>query len=79
MAEGTEEIRLDAVSDSGLPVRYYVKAGPAEIIGNRLIFTRIPPRSKFPVKVTVVAWQYGIPGAVQTAGPVVREFYILDE
>lgn len=79
VAEGTEDIRLDAVSDSGLPVRYYVKAGPAEIIGNRLVFTRIPPRSKFPVKVTVVAWQYGILGSVQTAGPVVREFYILDE
>ena len=28
------------------------------------------------VKVTVVAWQYGLKGKVQTAEPVERSFYI---
>jgi len=53
-----------------------VKEGPAEIEGNKLVFTRIPPRSKFPLKVTVVAWQYGLAGEVQTAEPVERSFFI---
>ena len=57
-------------------VYYYVKEGPAEIEGNKLVFTRIPPRSKFPLKVTVVAWQYGLAGEVQTAESVERSFFI---
>jgi hypothetical protein len=72
----TKSVSLQASSDSGLPVFYYVKEGPSEIKGNQLVFTTIPPRSKFPVKVTVVAWQYGIAGKVQTAEPVERCFYI---
>lgn len=70
-----ESVSLEAVSDCGLPVYYYVKEGPAELQDNRLVFTKIPPRSKFPVKVTVVAWQYGIAGQVQTAEPVEHSFY----
>lgn len=73
---GTERLVLHAESDCGLPVRYYVKEGPAEVSGNELRFTPIPPRSRFPIKVTVVAWQYGIAGKVQTAEPVERSFYI---
>lgn len=56
---------------------HYVKSGPAEVDGNRLVLTSVPPGARFPVKVTVVAWQYGIPGSVQTAAPVEREFYIV--
>ncbi len=48
-----------------------------QIEGNQVVFTPIPPRSRFPVKVTVVAWQYGVAGKVQTAEPVERSFYIL--
>lgn len=70
-------LSLKATSDCGLPVSYYIKEGPAEIEGDQIVFTPIPPRSKFPVKVTVVAWQYGIAGKVQTAEPVERNFYIL--
>ena len=70
-------LSLKATSDCGLPVSYYIKEGPAEIKGDQIVFTPIPPRSKFPVKVTVVAWQYGIAGKVQTAEPVERSFYIL--
>ncbi len=43
---------------------------------DKLIFTCIPPRAKYPLKVTVVAWQYGINGQVQTADPVQRSFWI---
>lgn len=77
VGEGTSEVvPLNATSDCGLPVCYYVKEGPAEVDGNRLRLTPVPPRSKYPVKVTVVAWQYGLPGKVQTAEPVERSFYI---
>lgn len=71
-----DSLVLNAVSDSDLPVSYYVKEGPAEVEGNKLVFTSIPPRSRFPMKVTVVAWQYGVAGKVQTAEPVERSFYI---
>ena len=60
---GTESVTLD---------------GPAEIRGNKVIFTQIPPRSRYPLKVTVVAWQYGIAGKVQTAEPVERTFFIVE-
>jgi len=53
-----------------------VKEGPAVVEGNNLIITGIPPRSKFPVKVVVVAWQYGKTGEVNTAEPVEQTFYI---
>lgn len=56
---GEKSIALRARSSAGLPVEFFVKVGPAEVEGNRLAFTKIPPRSKFPIKVTVAAWQYG--------------------
>ena len=73
-----KEISLNGTADSGLPVYYYVKEGPAEIKGDKLALTKIPPRAKFPVKVTVVAWQYGCSGEpkVQTAEAVEQSFYI---
>ena len=73
-----KEISLKGTADSGLPVYYYVKEGPAEIKGDKLALTKIPPRAKFPVKVTVVAWQYGRSGEpkVQTAEAVEQSFYI---
>ena len=73
---GTESVALGAKSDRGLPIHYYIKEGPAEVEGNILRFTPIPPRAKFPIKVTVVAWQHGIAGKIQTAEPVERSFYI---
>jgi hypothetical protein len=71
-------LKLGATSDAGLPISYYVVSGPAEIEGDTLQLTRIPPRSKFPLKVTVVAWQWGrsIEPKVQTATPVTQEFFI---
>ncbi|HMI04196.1 MAG TPA: hypothetical protein VK541_17035, partial [Pedobacter sp.] len=75
---GIRSIKLRAVSDAPVPVSYYIKNGPAEIDGDVLVFTQIPPRAKFPVKVTVVAWQYGqsqVP-KLKTAKAVERTFYI---
>lgn len=73
---GIDSLKLHATSDAGTKVYYYVLEGPAEVDGDTLRFTRIPPRAKFPVKVTVVAWQHGLPGKVKTAKPVTREFAI---
>lgn len=75
---GVKSMKLNGKSDSGLPVYYYVKEGPAQIIDNKLVFTEIPPRAKYPVKVTVVAWQYGRLNGdkVQTAKPIEQSFFI---
>ena len=83
---GTKEIELKATSDvPGQIVEYYVVSGPAEITGKNpkytgstLRFTPIPPSAKYPVKVTVVAYQKGRlkEPLVQTATEVVREFHI---
>lgn len=74
----TRAVPLQASSDACLPISYYVLEGPAFIDGNMLVFTPIPPKTRYPVKVTVVAWQYGNSHAPkwQTAAPVSRTFYI---
>ncbi|MCU7549447.1 hypothetical protein OCK74_09995 [Chitinophagaceae bacterium LB-8] len=76
--ESVKTLTLGATSNSGMQVYYYVQEGPAEIEGNILKFTKIPPRSKFPVKVTVVAWQYGrsMEPKVQSAQPVIQSFFL---
>ena len=73
-----KSIDLKATSSAGLPVHFYVLEGPAEVQDNKLVFTSIPPQSKFPVRVTVVAWQYGNNNEpkVKTAAPVSQTFYI---
>jgi hypothetical protein len=75
---GAKRLKLQATSDSGRPVYYYVREGPAEIDGDVLELAPIPPRAKVPVKVTVIAWQLGTSGEpqFQTATPVEREFLI---
>jgi hypothetical protein len=69
------DLKLSATSDSGLPVYYYVREGPAEIEGDHLKLTPIPPRSRHPIRITVIAWQYGN-GKFKTAEPVERNFTI---
>jgi hypothetical protein len=75
----SRSLSLNATSSAGVPVYYYVREGPAEVNGGVLKFTPIPPRAKFPVRVTVVAWQYGrtIEPKLQSAEPVERTFYIV--
>ena len=77
--QGVQYIQMIAASDAGLPVNYYIKEGPAEIQGKAIRFLPVPPRAKFPVKITVVAWQYGRSGepAIQSAEPVSQTFYII--
>lgn len=75
---GEKSQKLNAVSSAGVPVYYYVREGPAEIDGDILKFTKIPPRAKFPVKVTVVAWQYGrsMEPKLKSADPVERTLLV---
>jgi hypothetical protein len=76
---GTKSLALRATSSAGLPVHYYVREGPAWVEGDTLHFSKIPPRAKFPVEVTVVAWQWGRSAdpKVQTAQLVERTFHLV--
>jgi hypothetical protein len=75
---GAKSLKLTATSDANMPVYYYVREGPAGVERDTLTFMPIPPHAKYPVKVTVVAWQYGlsIQPKLKTAVPVERTFYI---
>ena len=77
-AEGTVSIPLAATADSGLPVDFFVVAGPAVVEHGRLVFAPLPPRARRPVKVTVTAWQWGRSAEprVRTATPVTRSIFI---
>ena len=79
--KGLRSIALGARSSSGLPVQYYVVAGPARVEGDSLRITEIPVRSRYPLKVTVVAYQWGKMTAprFKSAEPVARVFYIMDK
>ncbi len=92
VAYNATTVSLNATSNLGLPVQYYIKEGPAQLSGSNLLITAIPPTAKYPVKVTVVAWQWGRDGVlapntagksvpypgqlVQTATPIENTFYI---
>jgi|GEM_PF-268620 len=72
-------IPLVAKADSGMKVRFFVVAGPATAEGDALKLTPVPPRTRFPVEITVTAWQWGrgIEPRVQTAEPVTQTFRLL--
>jgi hypothetical protein len=76
---GVESIQLKAESNAQVPVSFYVREGPAYMDGDKLLFTAIPPRTKYPVAVTVVAWQYGssVEPKLKTATPVIQTFQIV--
>lgn len=75
---GTKMLLLQAKSN-GLPVDYYIISGPAYIENGMMKFTTVPVKSTFPVKVTVVAYQWGrtIEPLYQSAEPVEQSFYII--
>lgn len=78
-AAALKPVQLYGKATSKLPVYYYVREGPAEVDDNgQLTFTAIPPRAKYPIAVTVVAWQWGRSAEprVMTADPVERTFMI---
>jgi hypothetical protein len=74
----TQSVKLGATADSGEKVYYYVQAGPAEVDGDTLKLLPIPLRAKYPIKITVVAWQWGRANEpkLKTADPVERSFYL---
>ena len=75
---GLKLLKLEASSTSEMPVFFYVKEGPAYVDEGKLVFTKIPPKAKYPIKTTVVAWQYGRIDSpkIQTAKPVEQSFLI---
>lgn len=75
---GDGPIQLLATSDCKLPVRFFVREGPAEVESNVLKLTAIPRRAAYPIKITVVAWQWGRTAEpkIQTADPVERTLLI---
>jgi hypothetical protein len=71
-------VRLEATSDAGLPVEFYVAHGPAVVTNGMLRVAELPVRAKFPLEVKVVAWQFGrgVEPFVQTATPVEQTIQI---
>jgi len=76
---GFKPVKLNATSSAGVPVSYYVREGPAAVSDDgTLTLLPIPPRTKYPVAVTVVAWQWGrsIDPKLQSAEPVAQTFHL---
>ena len=78
MPASTKKLLLKATATSGMPVSFFVKSGPVNVENNQLVFSSIPPAAKFPIKVTVVAYQWGRSASpeVQTAPFIERTFLI---
>jgi hypothetical protein len=74
MRVGAAPFPLVAAADSGLPVSFFVVSGPAIIEDGKLVLTPIPPRTRFPVTVTVAAWQWG-----RRAAPAVKMAEIVQQ
>ncbi|WP_205510022.1 hypothetical protein [Longitalea arenae] len=76
--KGRKSVQLQARSSEKLPVFYFVREGPAYIKDNTLVLTETPPRSRLPVRITVIAWQYGRTAVpkIQSAQPVAQSFYV---
>ncbi|MDB5146857.1 MAG: hypothetical protein JWQ57_877 [Mucilaginibacter sp.] len=75
---GIKELALHATSNSKLPVDYYIISGPAYVENGTIKFTPVPLKSKYPVKVKVVAYQWGriTEPLFQSAEPIEQTFYI---
>ncbi len=71
-------LALNAISDAGLPVEYYVAYGPATIKDGRVQIAELPGRATFPIPVKVVAYQFGsgVEPLVKTAAPVAQTIQI---
>jgi hypothetical protein len=76
----TKTIELRAAASSGLKVQFFVVSGPVHLgeDGHSLVVLPIPKRSKYPIRVLIGAYQWGrvVDPKVQSAGPVVQEFFI---
>jgi len=76
---GGAPVELNATSDAGLPVQYYVACGPAEVVDGKLAVAELPAKARFPIPVKVVACQFGsgVEPLVKTADPVERTLRIV--
>jgi hypothetical protein len=76
---GAKPITLKAKASSGLPVEFCVIDGPVEIREGKLVQTLIPPRSKFPLFVTIAAsqWGRGVDPKIKAAKTVFQTFRII--
>ena len=78
---GAAPITLKAKSNAGdedIVVRFCAIEGPITIDGNTVSFTEIPPRAKFPIQVTIAAYQWGrtVEPKVKSAETVYQTFFI---
>jgi hypothetical protein len=73
-----DTVELRAVSDSGLPVEYFVDYGPVIVEGTRLRVAELPRRATLPVKARITAYQLGraLEPFVQAAKPVTVEVLV---
>jgi hypothetical protein len=71
-------VELKATSDAGLAVEYYVAYGPGEITGGKLKIRELPRAATFPIKMKIVAWQFGraVEPLVKTAVPAEQTIWI---
>ena len=79
VAADTHTLQLHATADSGLPVQYFVISGPADVADDGTVtLLPIPPRTRFPAKVTIGAFQWGrgTDPKVASAAVVMRDFSI---
>lgn len=78
LQKGVNEVFLKASTNAGLRVSFFVRSGPAVIMGDQLLLTKIPPKAKYPVKLSIAAVQWGsiIHPGVKSAIPVIQDIYI---
>ena len=70
-------LKLTATASSGLPVRYFVREGPAVVGDDGVLALRDWPEGAASAEVTVCAYQWGADGGkVKTAEPVYRTIRI---
>lgn len=75
---GRTTVPLRATSSAGLQVRFFVRGGPARVVGDQLELLPLPPLARFPVRVAIVAWQLGRGGADPvSAAPMVERSFLL--
>lgn len=78
MPRSTQRIKLLATSSSGLTVGYFVREGPAIIVGDELVVTQVPVKVAKPITITVGAYQVGLWQAdgFKAAGTVYQSFLL---
>ena len=70
---------ISILPPGNMKVRFFVRSGPAKVVGDDLVFLPVPVRTRWPVKITVVAWQLGRGGDKPVrAADLVEQSFLLD-